>query len=241
MKVVVLAAGRGSRLQNITYDRPKALIDINGKSILQRQIECFEQADLSDLIVVTGYLSKKICDLGMKTVHNDDWKNTEILSSLLVVDEFLSSSDCIICYGDIIFELDVVKKLQSCDADFCVAYDRNWQNLWQKRFENPLDDAESFIIDGDENILDIGKKVKTVEEINGQYMGLIKSSPASWRKIKEYIRSIGDKETKLLQITQVLSKMLDSNLLEVRGVPVESLWMEIDNKDDIAIAEEIFV
>jgi len=171
MKVVVLAAGRGSRLQNITSDRPKALIDINGKSILKRQIDCFEQAHLSDLIVVTGYLSKKIYELGLKTAHNGDWKNTEMLSSLMAVDEFLSSSECIICYGDIIFELDAVKKLQLCDADFCVAYDKNWRNLWQKRFENPLEDAESFIIDGDKNILEIGKKVETIEEINGQYMG----------------------------------------------------------------------
>lgn len=240
MQVVILAAGRGSRLQNLTDDRPKTLVDINGQSILQRQLTCFRQLGLEDITVISGYLSEKIQELGVRTIKNPLWDQAEMVSSLLVADKVLSGGDSIISYGDIIFESDVINSLTASDCEMGVAYDMNWQVLWEKRFPNPLDDAETFKISTSGTILEIGQKTGDIGDIQGQYMGVFKLTANAWKKIKDYLISIGNERINTLQVSQLLNEMISLDLIKVVGIPVSNRWMEIDTQKDVEIAESIF-
>ena len=68
-----------------------------------------------------------------------------------------------------------------------ISYDRNWKNLWKKRFSDPLVDAETFKIDRNKKILEIGKKTNKYIDIQGQYMGLIKFNPKGWGVFKKFL------------------------------------------------------
>ena len=81
-------------------------------------------------------------------------------------------------YSDIVYSVDTITKLINF-SDIVITYDPNW--LWQMRFNNPLSDAENFRLDGD-RLIEIGLKASSIEEIEGQYMGLLKFTPAGWLK-----------------------------------------------------------
>ena len=80
----------------------------------------------------------------------------------------------IISYGDIIFQKSILQKLIVSNENFSIIVDKEWKKYWKIRFKNPLDDAESLKIDESGNISDIGQKVSKMEDIEGQFIGLIK-------------------------------------------------------------------
>ena len=85
-----------------------------------------------------------------------------------------TKSDIIISYGDIIFEQSIIEKLLLINSDFSIIVDKDWLKVWNIRFKNPLDDAETLKLDDDGYIREIGRKTDNINEIEGQYIGLIK-------------------------------------------------------------------
>ena len=73
MKAIIIAAGVGSRLGELTKDIPKPLVDVNGKSILQRQIEIFKKIGVNDIFIVTGYKHEKIKFSNVTCIHNSEY------------------------------------------------------------------------------------------------------------------------------------------------------------------------
>lgn len=77
MRAILLAAGMGTRLRPLTIDTPKSLINVNGKPMLETQIEFLKEKGIDDIIVVTGYLSEKFEYIkekyGVKLIHNDKY------------------------------------------------------------------------------------------------------------------------------------------------------------------------
>ena len=69
-------------------------------------------------------------------------------------------NDCIVSYADIYYTFEVIKDLVNCPDDIAISYDPNWLELWSKRFENPLDDAETFKINKGGYLIEIGQKPK---------------------------------------------------------------------------------
>ena len=83
MKAIFIAAGQGSRLGDITKDLPKPLIDVNGKSIIQRQIDLLRQNDIHDIIIVTGYKKEKFTFENVEYVNNPLYREQEQAGSLM--------------------------------------------------------------------------------------------------------------------------------------------------------------
>ena len=100
-----------------------------------------------------------------------------MVRSLLSAKTWLENYNCIISYSDIIYSNSAVEKLINCEGDLSISFDPNWKNLWEKRFESPLCDAETFKINNSGILTEIGGKAQTINEIEGQYMGLIKITP----------------------------------------------------------------
>ena len=84
MRAIILAAGCGLRLNQHTKDIPKALLDLNGKSILERQISLLREYGVNDIFVVTGYKREKYVLKDIEYIFNPRYSETEQLASMMV-------------------------------------------------------------------------------------------------------------------------------------------------------------
>ena len=173
MKIIILAAGEGKRLRPLTNEKPKCMVELFGKSILETQINIFKKCDINKICIIRGYQKEKINFQDVKYYFNKKYDSTNMIETLFCAEEEFDEP-MIISYGDIIYEKEIIKKLRDNDENISVIIDRDWEKLWKVRFENPLDDAETLQIDNNGNISDIGQKTNDIKEIKGQFIGLIK-------------------------------------------------------------------
>ena len=102
MNAIILAAGSGIRLGEYTQDIPKTLVDINGKSILERQISLLRKHKVNEIFVVTGYKKEKHVMDDVEYFFNPKYAETEQLASMMTARRKISG-DVLIIFGDIIF------------------------------------------------------------------------------------------------------------------------------------------
>ena len=241
MKVIILAAGSGNRLKPYTNDKPKCMVELLGKPILKYQVETLNALGLDDILVVGGYHIEKIKGFKFKIIKNEQYDCTNMVSSLFCAEDFINrNEDLIISYSDIIFEKEVLKNLLKSNAPIAISVDKNWSNLWQTRMENPLDDAETLKIKDEIYVRELGKKPKNIQEIEGQYMGLIKIRSDFISEFCNTWHSLDKKDT---YDGQDFKNMYMTSFLQVfinRGIKVEAAftnggWLEIDTKDDLEL------
>ena len=103
MKAIILAAGRGRRLPKISKI-PKSLLQINNKSIIERQIDIFKSHNINQIAIVTGFKRHLFKKFKLQEFYNKKWKTTNMVYSLSKAKRWLLNYECIVTYGDIIFE-----------------------------------------------------------------------------------------------------------------------------------------
>ena len=103
---IILAAGRGSRMGNLTKNKPKSFVKIDKKKkLIDKVIENFIYSGFKKIVVITGYKSSQFKRFKkIHTIKNQDWKKTNIFGSLICADKILSKNKCIISYADIFYE-----------------------------------------------------------------------------------------------------------------------------------------
>jgi len=236
MHAVILAAGRGSRLGSMTNAVPKGMVQVAGKPILEWQRRALLAGGAKAVTVVTGYRSKVIADHGFDTIINEDWSRGNMLSSL---DRALRrfSGPLILSYADILYSPATVRDLIASDAPLSVAFDRDWLSLWQRRFDDPLSDAETFRLGVDGNIAEIGGKTNSISDIEGQFMGLMKLGLEGRKWIEGLLAARPDARL-AMDTTTMLSALISEGKL-VRGIPATGGWCEIDDQVDWKIANAL--
>ena len=242
-KAVILAAGMGSRIQAFTINKPKCLIKVKGKEILERQIEVYSSAGINQIIVVTGYLANKIKSPKIIKIHNDDYQSTNMLYSLMCAKEFLNE-DLIVSYGDIVFKEEVLHKLINSQADATVVSDKSWLKYWKTRFDNPLEDAESFEKYNECLVKSLGDKAKDASEVQGQYIGLMKFSKQGCENLINLYNSFLNNKKKLNNKLVTKAYMTDilnvlSSMKRLSYVEINRGWFEIDTEKDLEVATSL--
>ncbi len=206
MRAIILAAGCGNRMGELTKDYPKAMLPLHGKALIEWQMNALQGAGATDISIVKGYKGD-IFSYPVTYFNNERWKETNMLSTLLCADEWLSQDTCVVSYADIVYQAEAVKKLQNCSGDIAITYDPNWLTLWQQRFDDPLSDAEIFKFK-DNLLLNIGGKATGLHEITGQYMGLLKFTVDGWKKAKSFLEQFSTAEIDKMDMTALLNLML---------------------------------
>lgn len=244
---ILLAAGRGSRLGSLTADTPKCLLQLGGRTLLDWQLTSLKHAGIEQVVLVGGYrgelLRKRIEEYHKTQEHaaeierppayreNVHWERSNMVRSLLCAEDLLRETDCILCYGDILFHPGHVGALYSTPADIAITYDRHWRALWEARFEQPLQDAETFVSKSG-HLLEIGGRAERLEHIRGQYMGLTLIRPPAWARIEGELSRMSPQEIDRLDMTALFRRLLSTGA-EIRAVPVEGRWCEVDSPADI--------
>ena len=240
MKAIILAAGRGSRMRERTEILPKCLTELWGKTLLDWQLKAIEGAGIrrSDIAIITGYHAEKIreAEPDLHYFHNERWAATNMVSTLMEADEWLNTDTCIVSYADIVYTRKAISLLMESSDDIAITYYTKFLDLWKGRFENPLDDIETFKIDKNGFLTEIGQKAKALSDIEGQYMGLLRFTPEGYSSMREEMKRGLPKPMDKMDMTGLLSYLLGKGI-KMRGIAYDELWIEMDSQDDLALYE----
>lgn len=220
-------------MKSLTNDRPKCLVEVRGKALLDWQLEALHAAGIDQIGIVTGYKRELLCGRGLIEFYNPRWAETNMVSSLEYAQEWLQACPCIVTYSDIFYSAKAVQSLTSSQAALAVAYDPNWLRLWQQRFGDPLLDAETFRLSAEHTLEEIGKKPNSVEEIQGQYMGLLRFTPKGWMEVQAIRSALTVAQRDKMHMTGTLQRVVEEQRIPIAAIPYLGEWSEFDSANDL--------
>ena len=239
-QAVLLAAGRGSRMGKAGADRPKALLEIAGSSLLDSNLRALVAAGIERLVVVSGWQAQRLEDalqahplrqrFSVEFRHNPRWRDTGPMRSLMQADDSLLSAPTLMLYGDCAYAArTLTATLAAYRGGLCVPGDRLWSALWSLRFEHPLLDAERWRSRADQ-LLEIGGRATVLDQEMAQFMGLCLFDPPAWRRCMASIahwQSQRPAEVDRADLTALLARRL------AEGEPIACTeiyggWIELD-------------
>jgi choline kinase len=246
VKVIILAAGQGIRLRPLTDNQPKCMVPFRGKPIIDYIVEAIKTNRLSDIIVIDGYkkdiLEEHLKDQHIKFYTNEKYNSTNMVSTLFCAEDEMDD-DVIISYADIIYHPAIIKTLIEDTADFSVVVDKDWKKLWGLRMENPLLDVETMKIDPEGFIYELGKKPQSYDEIQGQYIGLIKFKKDFIKTVAAYYWNLDKsaaydgKNYDNMYMTSFIQSLIN-NVKRPKAVLINGGWVEIDSVKDLKVYEK---
>lgn len=229
MTGVILAAGRGSRLGGLTGERPKCLVPLAGRPLLNWQLDALRRGGASRITVVRGYLAETIAG-DFDVAENPAWERTNMLSTLMCAPPPEPGQAAVVSYADIAYPSRHVAALAACPFDIAIAYDTLWESLWRLRFDDPLADAETFRAENG-RLKEIGARPSAMGQVQGQYMGLIRLSRHGWDIVQRAVRALGSKAERL-DMTGFFAQLLADGV-PIGAVPVDGGWCEVDTPTDL--------
>ena len=243
MNAVILAAGMGKRLKDLTKDNTKCMVEVDGISLIQRTLCQLDEYNLSKIIIVVGYKKDELIDyiskLDVKTpiefVSNDLYETTNNIYSLSLVKDKMIEEDTVLLESDIIFEKSVLDSLIYDEHDSVVLVDKfkNWMDGSCVTL-NSDNTINSFIkkSDFDFNKTDQYYKTVNIYKFSKEFS---KSKYIPYMDI--YINTYG----KNIYYEEVLIAI---SMLKQPGIVAKNIdglkWYEIDDKQDLDIANTMF-
>ena len=249
MRAIILAAGCGLRLNQHTKDIPKALLDLNGKSILERQISLLREYGVNEIFVVTGYKREKYVLKDIEYIFNPRYSETEQLASMMVARTKIFD-DVLVIFGDILFDSQILQQILASNDDIAMAIDLNWEKSYNEGLCNshPLDEP---VLINQKKVLRISyKQTDTMIENQtvGEFLGVIKLSANGSRTIikkyeeleKSHVGRFHDANSlEKAKLADILQELIDSKI-EISFISVNGKWCEIDTPKDLERARKIF-
>jgi choline kinase len=226
-------------MKDLTGNRPKGLVELRGKALLDWQLLALQEAGIEETAIITGYRRELFAERGLREFHNPRWAETNMVSSLACAEEWLSTETCIVSYSDIFYDTQAVKLLMESQTALAVTYDPNWLELWRRRFADPLVDAETFRLNSDDTLAEIGGKPNSIEEVQGQYMGLLRFMPTAWMEIRRILDRLPRSECDRMHMTGTLQKVIEVGNVPVAAIPYFGEWGEVDSGEDLAMYNEL--
>ena len=243
MKAVIIAAGYGTRLGNLTKKIPKSLIDVNGKSILKRQMELLQSNGVTEIIIVTGPNHEKFLEKKLELVKDNFYENHEQLGSLMEARNFFND-ELLILFSDVLFDNQVISKIINSENNFNIAVDSDWRKKYIGRTEHPISQADLVLI---KNNL-VFKIMKNLTPLNNfkisEFIGIIKLSQKASKKFLNHYTNLekSENKTEIIKkwyLTNMLQDLIDNNNI-INPVEIDGNWCEIDTVQDLERARKLF-
>lgn len=244
MQAIILAAGMGKRLGEYTQDNTKCMLEVNGVRLIDRALEYLHNSHISRVVLVVGYKAQNVIDYvgpdykGMKVVYvtNPIYDKTNNIYSLYLAREYLKDEDTILLESDLIYDESVLLKLINDPSPnlALVAKYETWMDGTMVRI-NEENEILTFVPKAAFKYSDIEYYYKTV---NIYKLSKDFSATKYIPFLEAYSQAVGNNEyyENVLRIISFL------NAHELKALPLDSgeKWYEIDDKQDLDIAEALF-
>ncbi len=251
---IIAAAGFEKQLLPLIEDKPKCLLDIKGKTILDRQIGVLNECNIKEIALVRGYKREAITLPNIRYYDNDRYEETGELFSFFCAENELKGRT-IVLYGDIIFDTAILEKLLKSPADISLVVDLAWLDQEQRNAQpthfNPdlvslaEPPGKSHLLrfvtpEGEHRVVKIGQQLPR-EEAHGEFIGMAMFSEKGtealrecYRASQEKYKSTGFHESASLakaSVTDLLQELIDRGHT-VQAVPIFKGWMEVDSFEE---------
>lgn len=238
IKVIIVAAGHDKRIEPLNEDLPKCMLDIKGKTILDRQIDILLSCGINDIIIVKGYKQEAIDVPNARYYINPNFEDNGIVSSLFLAEKEMDC-DFIFLYSDILFDKKMLQRLLKNKSDISLVIDLDWKERYKKKGIQPSGEVELVKIK-DDKIVQIGKKI-SLKDVHGEFIGLAMFSKKGAENLKKiYKNALNIYKNKKFHesssfnkayFTDIVQEMID-NGFSVKNVDTYGEWIEIDTFDD---------
>lgn len=248
MQAMILAAGTGSRLRPLTNEVPKCMVPVNGKPMIERAIDALVAAGIKKLIIGLGYKSEVLKDFIRKTFdekrlngmtiefgENPDYDKTNNIYSLYLLKDFFKQDDTLLLESDLVYQPEVIKNLvEAPEKNLAVV--SHWEDWMDGTVTllNGEDGITNFLVKKDQKAEDKPSYYKTVniykfsrDFTNNYYLPFLETYMNVFGKNSYY-------ETCLKFIAET-----DANLLKAHKID-QSVWYEVDNQEDLKVADKRF-
>lgn len=235
VNAIVLAASQGDQLGTLTEEIPKTLLKVNGRTILETQIDSFNQMGIKDISVVRGFAKNKIKGFNITTIDNDDFSHTKELFSLYIAKEELKENTLIV-YGDILFKNYILHDLMNDHNDIAIIVDADYEE--NKRLCNDYRDyVKTDNKYSRKTFLDTVKLEKMStnlkkDEITGEFIGLWKINHTGAKVVKKTLHEMsnmpGFKQMRISDLFNEIQKVHPIAVKFIRGS-----WLDIDTIADL--------
>lgn len=236
MKAIILSAGQGSRLGHLVDDRPKCLIDFNGRCLLDRQLDILEANGIRDAVVVTGFhdelvertIGRRSGGPKVRTIYNPFYKVADNTGSLFMAREELAG-DCLVWNGDTLVSRTLMRRVAENErAGICVTIDR----------KPSYDEDDMKVVEHEGRLRAIGKRLP-LESVNAESIGLLAfrdGGAEQFRKaIERAIRTPEGTTIWYLRVIHQIAQASDVWTLDIRGEE----WGEVDFPADVDSARAL--
>ncbi|MBX3186664.1 MAG: phosphoenolpyruvate mutase [Labilithrix sp.] len=229
---IVLAAGRGDELGELVADRPKSMVPIAGKPILEHILDAYRSANVRELVVVRGFAKDAVNVQGATFVDNDAFATTGELASLAAAKSSLDGP-CVVSYGDVLFKKYVLDELLETQGDFVVAVDSmpaegkkagkaDWAICSEPHSRKTLL----------ANVLLKDMASEASASVSGEWTGLLKLSESGAKAVREILGTLEGKELASASVPDLLRRLVREGR-EVRVVYTRGGWLDVDTLGDV--------
>ncbi|HKR43081.1 MAG TPA: phosphocholine cytidylyltransferase family protein [Paraburkholderia sp.] len=238
---VILAAGFGARLRPITDARPKCMVSLAGRSLLDRQVGVLKASGIDDISIVLGHAPQSVDPMvyPLRRFMNEEYRSTNMVTSLMRASAlFDGTRDVLVSYGDIVYERRVLESVLANRHEISVAVDRRWRDLWELRMDDPLSDAETMRIASNGRIEELGKKPKSYDDVQGQYIGLFRVAAKVAPKVVDLYDRLppnglyDGRDRSNMFMTSFIQALIDADF-DVAAAFIDGGWLEIDQLADL--------
>jgi L-glutamine-phosphate cytidylyltransferase len=227
MQAVILAAGTGSRLTEVSHGLPKCLLPIGEQTLIEHQLEALSDAGIGQVLIVVGYKSdevRKVVGNRATYIDNDRYAQTNSLFSLSLASEWVQGP-FVLMNSDVLFHPDILHRLLSKKGN-ALAYDST----------SIAGHEQTKVALREEKVIDLGKDLPA-EIARGESLGLLcfdtEGSKALFARVKALIQNGGEKSWVMEAVRNTCSS------ISIRGVNVAGLpWAEIDFAYDLNRAQK---
>jgi L-glutamine-phosphate cytidylyltransferase len=236
MKAIILSAGQGSRLGHLVDERPKCLIDFNGRSLLDRQLDTLEANAVHEAVVVTGFhddrveeaLAKRSGGPNVRTIFNPFYKVADNTGSLYMAHEELSG-DCLVWNGDTLVSNSLMRRVVDNDrSGICVTIDR----------KDGYDEDDMKVVENTGRLKAIGKRLE-LTTVNAESIGLLAFRAGGAERFREAIeQALRTPEGTTIWYLRVIHHLAQSSEVWTLDIKGEE-WGEVDFPPDVEAARAL--
>jgi choline kinase len=236
MKAIILSAGQGSRLGHLVDERPKCLIDFNGRSLLDRQLDTLAANGVREAVVVTGFhddrveeaLAKRSGGPAVRTIYNPFYKVADNTGSLYMAREELSG-DCLVWNGDTLVSNPLMSRVVSNErSGICVTIDR----------KPGYDEDDMKVVEEGGRLKAIGKRL-SLDAVNAESIGLLAFRAGGAERFREAIEgALRTPEGTTIWYLRVIHHLAQQSEVWTLDIDGEE-WGEVDFPQDVEAAREL--